>query len=155
MKSLPITATDDEIRGIVVDWVELLAAQKFEEALDACPPSHEELGWSAPLLENVISGYGVADAPAEIISGMAKDHGVDGFRISSLIGRPDAEDIIQNQIDVDRRNLYGLDPDRYLGMVHFDDVPLSGFRSDLTARFHIKRIGEDRLFLEFLDIHVM
>ena len=40
-------------------------------------------------------------------------------------------------------------------MVHFDDVPLSGFRSDLTARFQIKRIGSDRLTLEFLDLHVM
>jgi len=40
-------------------------------------------------------------------------------------------------------------------MVHYDDVPLSGYRSDLTARFHIMRVGEDRLTLEFLDIHVM
>ena len=58
-------------------------------------------------------------------------------------------------ISVDRENLYGLDPVEYLGMVHFDDVPLSGFRSDLTARFQIKRIGSDRLTLEFLDLHVM
>jgi hypothetical protein len=77
------------------------------------------------------------------------------YAITPLLGRPDADDIIRNKIRVDRRNLYGLDPARYLGMVHYDDVPLNGERSDLTARFHIRRVGADRLTLEFLDIHVM
>ena len=40
-------------------------------------------------------------------------------------------------------------------MVHYDDVPLNGERSDLTARFNLRRVGVDRLTLEFLDIHVM
>ena len=75
--------------------------------------------------------------------------------ITPLLGRADADEIIRDKIDVDRVNLYGLDPARYLGMVHYDDVPLDGFRSDLTARFHIRRVGPDRLTLEFLDIHVM
>lgn len=56
---------------------------------------------------------------------------------------------------VDRENLYGLDPQKYLGMVHYEYVPLSGFCSDLTGRFHIKRVGEHHLTLEFVDIHVM
>jgi hypothetical protein len=58
-------------------------------------------------------------------------------------------------MEVDRENLYGLDPQHYLGMVHYGYVPLDGQCSDLTARFHIKKIGDDRLTLEFLDIHVM
>ena len=64
---------------------------------------------------------------------------------------------------VNRKNLYGLDPALYLGMVHYDDVPVKGYpedpltsyRSDMTARFHIKRFGSDRLTLEFKDIHIM
>jgi hypothetical protein len=40
-------------------------------------------------------------------------------------------------------------------MVHYNDVPLDGQRSDLTARFHIKRMASGRITLEFLDIHVM
>ena len=40
-------------------------------------------------------------------------------------------------------------------MVHYHRVPLSGFLSDLTARFHIQRVGEDQLTLEFLDLHVL
>ena len=40
-------------------------------------------------------------------------------------------------------------------MVHYNDVPLDGSPSDLTARFHIKKVSDDKLTLEFLDIHVM
>ena len=40
-------------------------------------------------------------------------------------------------------------------MVHYDDVPLDGEPSDLTARFHIKRVDDGTMTLEFLDIHVM
>ena len=57
--------------------------------------------------------------------------------------------------DPDRESLYGLDPRYYLGMVHYGYVPLDGQCSDLTARLHIKKVGDDRLTLEFLDIHVM
>ena len=67
----------------------------------------------------------------------------------------DKDEIIEKKIDVDRKHSFGLDPQNYLGMVHYDAVPLSGYRSDLTARFRIRRIGADRLTLEFLDIHVM
>ena len=40
-------------------------------------------------------------------------------------------------------------------MVHYDNVPLDGKPSDLTARFHIKKIEGGHITLEFLDIHVM
>jgi hypothetical protein len=52
------------------------------------------------------------------------------------------------------KNLHGLNPARSVEMVH-DGVPRNGERSDLTARFHIKRVGADQLTLEFLNIHVM
>lgn len=97
------------------------------------------------MLERTIAGYGVPEPHP--------DGAV--FAVTPLMDRPDAEEIIRDKIRVDRENLYGLDPRHYLGMVHYDDVPLNGERSDLTARFHIKRVGADRLTLEFLDIHVM
>jgi hypothetical protein len=80
---------------------------------------------------------------------------VDRFKIASLADRPDKDQIIQKSIDVDRENGFGLDPSQYLGMVHCRDVPLNGGLSDLTARFRIKRVGDDELTLEFLDLHVM
>jgi hypothetical protein len=77
------------------------------------------------------------------------------YELTSLRALPEFETIFQNRIDVDRENLYGLNPAEYIGMVHYEDVPLNGSPSDLTARFHIKTLGEDRITLEFLDIHVM
>ena len=76
-------------------------------------------------------------------------------RITSVLNRKDAREIIDAKIDVDRQHLFGLDPQSYVGMVHYNDVPLDGERSDLTARFNIRKIGEQRITLEFLDIHVM
>jgi len=142
MRTLPIDAADGEIKALVVEWSELLAQKRFQEALDMFPCDYP---LTADDLEKTIAGYG---HPEPFPDGRT-------FEITRLLGRDDKDDIIQRRIEVDRENLYGLDPAEYLGMVHYDDVPLNGERSDLTARFHIKRVGADRLTLEFLDIHVM
>ena len=154
MITLPIDATNEQIREIVVEWSELLAAERYREALEIIPHSNEELYWTPEALEKVIAGYGVIDGDAETQAYLLAEHGVDRFVVTGLLEREDRDQIIA-KIDVDRDHLFGLDPTQYLGMVHYEDVPLSGFRSDLTARFHIKRVGENQLTLEFLDIHVM
>jgi hypothetical protein len=154
VRTLAIDASDEEIRNLVVEWHELLAQRRYAEALELLPHSSEETDWTPELLDEVIQGYGVIGGDRETLDFLLKHHGVQRFEITTLVGRPDRDEIIA-RISVDRENLYGLDPVEYLGMVHFDDVPLSGFRSDLTARFQIKRIGSDRLTLEFLDLHVM
>ena len=82
-----------------------------------------------------------------------QEHGVERFVVKSLRDSGDLDS--SKSIDVDRKNLYGLDPVEYLGMVHYGNVPLNSGPSDLTARFHIRRCGSDYLILEFLDIHVM
>jgi hypothetical protein len=154
MRTLPLTATDREIRDLVVEWSELLAARRYRDALAILPHSSEELDWTPETLDRVIANYGVLDPDQETLESMFADYRVPRFEITTLVGRADREEIIA-KIDVDREHLFGLDPQRYLGMVHYEEVPLSGFRSDLTARFHIKRVGIDRLTLEFRDIHVM
>jgi hypothetical protein len=154
VRTLAIDASDEEIRNLVVEWHELLAQRRYSEALELLPHSREEVDWTPELLDEAIQGYGVLGGDQETLDSLLKLRGVQRFEITTLVGRHDRDDIIA-RIGVDRENLYGLDPTGYIGMVHFDDVPLSGFRSDLTARFHIKRIGSDRLTLEFLDLHVM
>jgi hypothetical protein len=75
--------------------------------------------------------------------------------LTSLLALPNAKEIIANSIDVNRMDLFGLDPAHYVGMVHYDDVSLDGEPSHLTARFHIKKVSDTEITLEFLDIHVM
>jgi hypothetical protein len=155
-RTLPVNATDEEIKSLVVEWSELLAEKRYQEALAMFPFCNEEMEWTPNLLEKVINGYGVpADSDPETTRMLLDDWQVSCFEITTLVGRPDKEEIIRDSIEVDREHLFGLTPGKYLGMVHYNDVPLCGFRSDLTARFHIKKVGADRLTLEFLDIHVM
>jgi hypothetical protein len=144
-RTLPLSATDDAIMELVVEWSELLADGRFADALNMFPNAGDPTVRTPELLARVIAGYGVTEpSPCGKV-----------FAVTTLRGRPDADDLIRHKIAVDRENLYGLDPARYLGMVHYHDVPLNGERSDLTARFHILRVGAARLTLEFLDIHVM
>lgn len=138
MKTLPVTATDDQIRALVVEWSELLAARRFGDALAMFPCADEEMDWTAESLANWISNYGF-DEPYP-----------DGkrFTLTSLLDLPTSQRAIEKCIEVDRENLYGLPPESYLGMVHYNDVPLDNEPSDLTARFHIKKIGTDQMTLE-------
>ncbi|MHB0937723.1 MAG: hypothetical protein ACYDCO_04885 [Armatimonadota bacterium] len=155
MRTLPVTASDGAIKALVVEWIELLAQKRFREALAILPYSTEEYHWTPELLQRAIEGYGSPSQDEETISDMCKEWGVDRFEVTTLAGRPDKDEVLRKWIDVDRDASFGLDPAQYLGMVHFHAVPLCGELSDLTARFHIKKVGEDRLTLEFLDLHVM
>jgi hypothetical protein len=95
MRTLPITASDDQIKALVAEWSELLAQKRFQDALDMFPCAEET---TASELEATIAGYGCPDPFP------------DGrrFEVTTLLGRPDRDHIIQNRIDVDRENLYGL-----------------------------------------------
>jgi hypothetical protein len=148
MITFPEAASDNDIRQAVVAWSELLAKERYADALTMFPHTSKSLGfeWTPAHLEDRISNYGCARADYD--SGQY-------LKVTSLFEQPDPQSYILKAIDVDRENLYGLDPAHYIGMVHYNDVPLDGEASDLTARFHIKRVGVACITLEFLDIHVM
>jgi hypothetical protein len=154
MKTLPIDASDDEIRSLVVEWSELMAARRFEEAYDLLAFDRSEWDWTPQLLADTIRGYGVPDIDGTTKQFMLEDWGVDEFEMTTLEGREDRDAMIDS-IEVDRENLGPLDPERYVGDVHYHDLPLCHARSDLTARFQLLRVGDDKLALELLDIHVM
>ena len=148
MTTFAADCPDEEIRKAVVEWSELLAVSKYAAALAKFPHTSEsfDFEWTPEHLEDWISNYGCA----------RKDYDSGEHRkITSLFEQPDSEQFIHKAIKVDREHLFGLNPKQYVGMVHYDDVPLDGRPSDLTARFNIKKVGEAAITLEFLDIHVM
>jgi hypothetical protein len=150
-RTLPVSCTDQAIRQLVAEWSEFLAAEDYLGALALCPGVPG--AWDAKLLQKTVEGYGVPDNESDTLSLMLEEHHVERFVVATLIGNEHFNPI--KSIVVDREHLYGLDPSKYLGMVHFNDVPLNSGPSDLTARFHILRHGPGKLILEFLDIHVM
>lgn len=148
MTTFAVSCSDEDIRKAVVGWSELLAKGKFAEALAMFLHTSDSFGfeWTPEHLEDWVSNYGCA----------RKDYDSGEYRkVTSLFDQPNSELFIRKAIKVNRQSLYGLDPKEYVGMVHYDDIPLTGVPSDLTARFHIKKVGVEEITLEFLDIHVM
>jgi hypothetical protein len=154
LKTLPISASDDQIRALVVEWSELMAAKRFDDAFNMLAFDNRQWEWTPELLADTIRGYGVPDLDDDTKRFILEEWGVDELEMTPIAGRPDRDAIIAS-IKIDRANLGPLDPQRYLGWVHYFDLPLCHARSDMTARFHIVRVGRDRLGLELLDIHVM
>ena len=148
MKTFKLDCTDDELRDAVVAWSELLSKEKYGEALDMFLHTSESFGfeWTATHLEDWISNYGCARSDFDC---------EEYHKVTSLFEQPLSEQFIRKAIKIDRENLFGLNPKHYVGMVHYNDVPLDGEPSDLTARFHIKKIDDETIALEFLDVHVM
>lgn len=144
MQTLPFDCSHDDIRRLVVEWWELLAAGKYREALEMFDHDDWEVKWSPEKLEEAIATYGCF----EPYPGDPK------WEAGSIFDQPNPQKIIA-AIDVDRENPYGKHPPEYNGMVHFHDVPLKQRVSDMSARFYIKRVGRDQITLEFLDVHVM
>jgi len=143
MHTFSASASDDEVKQAVVEWSELLAQKRFDAALAMFLP--EDTSFTAADLQNWIANYGSPDPYP----------GGKTYELTSLRALPEFEAIVRDRIEVNRQDLFGLNPAQYVGMVHYDSVPLDHQPSDLTARFHIKKIGADRITLEFLDIHVM
>lgn len=142
-QTVQLDAPDDEIRAMVVEWSERIANKQFADALAMFPNVDTSLGPDD--LRRWIENYGSYDAWP------------DGrkYKLTTLKSNADWEECAKMSIEIDRDNLYGLDATEYIGMVHYDDVPLNGEPSDLTARFNIKRVDSSRITLEFVDINVM
>lgn len=145
----PVSASNDELREAVAAWSELLAEGRFAAALSMFEVWDDKYAeqWTPELLAARVRNYGCSEPDPENRV----------FSVTSLHDLPNVkvDEYIAKNIEVDRANLYGRDPSRYLGMIHYTGIPLNGAPSDLTAQFNIKKVGDSRLTVEFVDIHVM
>ncbi|RZJ11143.1 MAG: hypothetical protein EOP39_06985 [Rubrivivax sp.] len=149
--TLPLAATDQQIRDIVKAWSELLAQEDHEAALSLIPSASGR--WTPDRLRRAIEGYGVAEQDEATLALLLEEHGVERFVVTSLNDQADFDPI--RHIDVDRGDPFDVETGKSFGSVLYTDIPLNGSPSDLTAEFDIKRCGLDALTLEFLNIHVM
>ncbi|WP_160679751.1 hypothetical protein [Clostridium sp. C8-1-8] len=149
MRTLRTDVSDGEIRNMVIQWNELLANEKYEEALYMFLSDNSEVEWTPDLLEQAIYGYGVVGYTREEIKEM---FGPEDYKITSIHDNKEKDKII-NSIEVSRD--CNFKDKRIIGSVHYDCIPLNGQLSDLTARFYIKKMDDNNLTLEFLNLHVM
>lgn len=140
MRTLPVNCADADIANLVIEWNELLAARKYTDAIEMLHPS--DPAWDAEKLEQWITCYGT-------------DEPIDDERcyVTTYHEAELPEDLSSHKLDIDRESLYGQDKEIYDGMVHYQ-LPLDGYWNDLTARFEIRKTGNE-IALELLDVHVL
>ncbi len=151
MRILPIDAKDAEIRDVLAAWTELMAQERYKEALELIPYDtlhyYEDNEWTPELLASVVYGYGVAGHTREEI---LKDFGC-LYKVTSLKDMADKDRILDSiDINYDCKWLKGND----IAEIWYD-VPLNGVQSDLTGRFLLRKTDDRHMTLIFEDLHVM
>ncbi|MBP3460427.1 MAG: hypothetical protein J6K58_14585 [Lachnospiraceae bacterium] len=174
MKTLPISAGKEEIKNLVIQWIELLAQEKYSEALDfILYDNTQEIDgkiwiWTPERLEAAVFTYG---QPWYTKEDMKRLYGMDypvDRKVTSILNSPDKEDLLEdievsieffdNVISFEKAKMWGisgLDYKNIIGEILFDGVPIDGERSDLTALFWIKKVNENDITLLFHDLHMM
>jgi hypothetical protein len=139
MKTLQGSASDEEILGVVRQWVKLLAAGDFDAAYALI--DHDAYhGWTPDLMRRVVEGCGHPESTPT-------RHCVSP--IAEASGGP-----------TPRHEVARWDPPRDLGSgseclgCFWFDLRLDGSWSDMTATFEIMRRGE-KLSLVLGEIHMM
>lgn len=148
MKTLPTATEDSAILALLEEWTELLACEKYEEALALLSPDPEQQ-WTPALLASAVYGYG---CPGYTREEAARVFGRADYKVTSLRGSPCRERILRS-VDICRFTPKAC-PET-LGMVHYFNIPLNGEMSDLTGIFYLRKLSETSMTLEFHDLHVM
>ena len=149
MRTLPITASKEEIRKLVIEWNELLVQEKYKEAFEMFPAENNELDWTPELLESAVYTYG---CPGYTREEAEREFGSSDYKVTSILENPDKDKIIES---IDISSDYGWMGKNDIAVIHYDHVPLNGTMSDLTARFFVRKVTDDKLTLVFIDLHVM
>ena len=149
LRTLPAGAGREEIIGLLEDWTELLAAERYEEALNMFLIDTSSGDWTPELLESAVYGYGCAGYTRE---DAAREFGRADYKVTSLKSSPHREEI-RKAIDISSD--YGWMGRDDIAVIHYDKLPLNGEPSDLTARFFIRKLDDKTITLAFMDLHVM
>ena len=158
MQEIPLTPSDEDIKQVIRDWVDLLSQGRFDDALAVFAPetipgsgsvnAKRHPQWTAELLEQIIRNGGTTyeyyDFPGQRTWKVVPVE--DSFR-------QDFEDRLWAG-----RRLFERFGQSYCGQVHVD-LPWDGERGhcvgDLTARFWLRQANDTVMVLVLEDIHVL
>lgn len=150
LRTLSLPVNDLEIIKLLIEWTELLAQERYKEALEMfLIDKNIELDWTPELLESAVFTYG---CPGYTREEAEREFGSADYKVTSLQDSPDKQKIIT---DIDISSDYEWMGDDDLAVIHYEEIPLNGEMSDLTARFFVRKISENQYTLAFIDLHVM
>lgn len=156
MKEIPITATDEEIKQVMREWVDLLAQGRFDDAVAMLAPEFvhdnhyvdagEPQVWTGALVEALIRNYGFLEE-TELQDGFYKVVSVD----------EDIREEFEHHLTIYRK------PIELAGQMYFGwadaHLPLEDeeglYYSDLSAQFCLREVSGDKLVLMLDNIHMM
>lgn len=172
MRTLSVNADIAELKNLVVEWLELLAQEKYAEALEFILYDNTQVvdgtlwTWTPQNLEAAVFTYGTPWFTKEEMKKMyGEDCKVD-YKVTSVLARPDKEELLE-KIDVlffddvvtaEMAKTWGiekLDYKNIIGDVICDCVLLDGELSDLSALFWIQKTDDENMTLIFRELHVM
>lgn len=148
MRCLPSDADQEEIRRLVIAWNELMAQERYGDALEMAP-TDDEHHWTPELLESAVYTYG---CPGMTREEAIKEFGRADYRITSVLENPDKDAIINSILITPAYQWMGKQD---IAVIHYDNVPLNGSMSDLTAIFSARKTENHKIELIFHDLHVM
>lgn len=100
MRTLSVNADKAEIKNLVVEWLELLAQEKYAEALELILYDNTQVvdgtlwTWMPQNLEAAVFTYGM---PWFTKEEMKKRYGEDckvDYKVTSVLARPDKEELL-------------------------------------------------------------
>ncbi len=100
MRTLSVNADKAEIKNLVVEWLELLAQEKYAEALELILYDNTQVvdgtlwTWTPQNLEAAVFTYGM---PWFTKEEMKKRYGEDckvDYKVTSVLARPDKEELL-------------------------------------------------------------
>ena len=101
LKTLPISAGKEETKGLVVEWLELLAQENYSEALKLILYDNtQEWIWTPENLEAAIFTYGL---PWYTKEDLKREFGEDckvDYKVTSILAHPDKEKLLE-KIEID------------------------------------------------------
>lgn len=143
MLDFPLNADDKTILNGVRQWIELLADERYDEAVRwlYCPAIGTR--WTPSLLKSLVANYGFVEPRTDgkiyhVTSTAAVKTGRDENPYQDVEWFPNDSAQVSHGV---------------MGMVHFD-LPLNGEWSDVTATFLIHKVA-GKLLLQLEDMHVL
>jgi hypothetical protein len=143
MKVLSVDASNEEILGVCREWVDLVAAGRFAEAIGLLyvptkydPSQH----WTPESLQTYIGNYGSWEPLAN-------------RRVTRVTPTATARIPVDRPPFVPRADVVRLASDGTAGSAELD-VPLDGEWSDLTAQFEFAQVGNG-IGISLYDLHVL
>lgn len=173
MKTLPISAGQEQIEALVIEWNELLAQEKYVEAMSLILYDNtQEIDgkpwiWTPEKLEAAVFTYG---QPWYTKQEMEQLYGPDwpDYKVTSLLNSTNSDKLLQDirieinlfdsVISPEQAKMWGIDKldfENIIGDVYYDGMPFNDERSDLTAIFWIKKVDKQNVTLLFRDLHMM